>query len=491
MQQLPLHILVIEDNPGDFLLVSEYLEEAFDSADISQAETLKQGLHLLENHSFDVILLDLTLPDGMGINSFHSVNSRFSEIPIIILTGLGDTDVALESMKDGAQDFIVKDNCNSTILSNSIKYSIERSKFMQHLQRSEEQYKSLFNNNPLPLIAFDYRTHKLLMVNQAAVQCYGYHEDEFLKMTISELESGKGLNGQKQKYANNEDIDLQHQTKDGNVIDVEMRIHTIQMNGTNAGLAVIHDVTERNKAREEQRRIEAEKEMLIEELTQHNSDLKQFSYIASHNLRAPLANLLAIIQLLDIDSIPDPNTALLLKNFEECTNQLNETVNDLLQVLVIKNNVDSQKELLDIRKIFERVLSSVQNAIEQNDATVNADFDHAYNVEFNRSYLESILLNLLTNAIKYRSPKRPLEINVRTEKNDDRVTLYFSDNGLGIDLQRYKDRIFGLYQTFHQHSDSKGLGLYIVNSQIRVMGGEIDVESEVDKGTTFIIKFKN
>ena len=82
-------------------------------------------------------------------------------------------------------------------------------------------------------------------------------------------------------------------------------------------------------------------------------------------------------------------------------------------------------------------------------------------------------------------------MRVKTEKTTDGVVLYFSDNGLGIDLERYKDRIFGLYQRFHDHADSKGLGLYIVNSQIRVMGGEIDVESKVDKGTTFIITFKN
>lgn len=100
-------------------------------------------------------------------------------------------------------------------------------------------------------------------------------------------------------------------------------------------------------------------------------------------------------------------------------------------------------------------------------------------------------MNLVTNAVKYSSLKREPEIKIITEKIDGGVKLYFSDNGLGIDLQRNKDRIFGLYQRFHDNSDSKGLGLYIVNSQVRVMGGKIDVESEVDIGTTFIITFKN
>ncbi len=241
----------------------------------------------------------------------------------------------------------------------------------------------------------------------------------------------------------------------------------------------------------EQKRNESEKEMLIEELTQNNSDLRQFSYITSHNLRAPLSNLLGIIKLFDTSLITDPMNALLLKNFEECTLQLNDTVNDLLNVLIVKNNVNAKKETLDLRKMFERVVHSVHTVIDKNNVKVATDFNNAYEVEFNRSYLESVLLNLVTNAVKYRSPKRNPEINVVTQKTDNGIKLYFSDNGLGIDLERYKDRIFGLYQRFHDHADSKGLGLYIVNSQIRVMGGEIDVESEVDKGTTFIITFKN
>ena len=103
---------------------------------------------------------------------------------------------------------------------------------------------------------------------------------------------------------------------------------------------------------------------------------------------------------------------------------------------------------------------------------------------------ESILLNLLTNAIKYRSPDKPPVLNISTKKEDGVIRLYFTDNGLGIDLDRYGDRLFGLYQRFHDHADSKGLGLYIVNSQVRAMGASIEVLSEVNKGTTFIITFK-
>ena len=611
MRQEPLHILVIEDNPGDFVLVREYLEEAFPKATTHHADTLQKGIDFLDQNDVDVILLDLTLPDGFGISSFHTINSKFPKAPVIILTGLGDTEIGLESLKVGAQDFIVKNDSNPSVLAKSIKYGIERSKIHEHLKKSEEQYKFLFNNNPLPICAFDIETRKILMVNEAAIAHYGYNEEEFLNMSIDGLRhdvEGKEklpFNDCGSNELNSLQLEIQHKKKNGEIIDVEMRSHEITIEERRACLSVIHDVTERNRAKEqlreseqmfrtisenfpngavtildrdftilytagkefhiknvdasyfentdytshfyspdkekvetqlrrvfngenavfetkhedlsymisavplyetsgsigkiliasqnitEQKRNETEKELLIEELTQNNSDLRQFSYITSHNLRAPLSNLLGIIKLLDTSLITDPMTTLLLQNFEECTLQLNDTVNDLINVLIIKNNVNAKKENLDIRKTFERVIHSVQNAIEQNNTTVNTEFDDAYEVSFNRSYLESILLNLVTNAVKYSSPKRQSVIKVRTEKYDEGVKLYFSDNGLGIDLQRYKDRIFGLYQRFHDHADSKGLGLYIVSSQIRVMGGEIDVESEVDKGTTFIITFKN
>jgi len=611
MENTLFQILVVEDNTDDYLLVHEYLQESFNKPVIYHANTLCKGIELLGSQNIDVILLDLTLPDSLNAGSFQLINEKKPGIPVIILTGLSDTDAAIESLKIGAQDYIVKDDCNPTLLQKSIKYGIERSKSFEHLKKSEEQYKLLFHSNPLPMFAYCIKSFTILMVNPAAVKHYGYAEQEFLQMSINSLKQpAEAVLPDNPTFLREESItatseDLRHYKKNGELIYVEMAKHPIVIEGGDACMVVINDVTERNRAKEllreselmfrtisenlpngavaiinkdltvlymagkdlpkqvvsasylenknytslfdltekekiienlenvfngnntvfevkddglsymisavplfeaagasnkvllasqnisAQKKNETEKEMLIEELMQNNSDLRQFSYITSHNLRAPLSNLLGILKLLDTSSVSDPTTVMLLKNFEECTYQLNDTVNDLINVLIIKNNVNAKKEKLDIRKIFERVVSSVQNNLEQNHMIINADFDRAYEVEFNRSYLESILLNLLTNSVKYQSPKRTPEIKIRAEKTSYGIILYFTDNGLGIDLNRYKDRIFGLYQRFHNHADSKGLGLYIVNSQVRVMGGEIDVESEVDKGTTFIIRFKN
>lgn len=604
----PLNILVVEDNAGDYILVKEYLEEILTQSTILHADTLANAAEIIDKTKIDVVLLDLTLPDGMGTDSFMEMYSKASQIPIIVLTGIGDTDMALETLKLGAQDYIVKDDSSPTVLAKSIQYGIERSKIFDQLKRSEEQYKYLFQRNPLPMFALKKGTFQFLMVNQAAIKHYGYTEDEFLQMTFKDLGQNNGTpQNEELTFSTNEsgNADIKHVKKDGTIIDVELGIHDILLQGEDERLIVIHDVTERNRAKEqlreselmfrtisenfpngsvaildrelkilytagkefhvpgtdsselentiyishfdeatskkvklelekvfngnstvfeagyqtlsyiisavplfekdnsinkillatqnisEQKKNETEKELLIEELMHNNNDLKQFSYITSHNLRAPLSNLLGILQLLDMSSITDPMSSLLLKNFKDCTLQLNETVNDLINVLIIKNNVNTKRETLSIPQTLDRVISSVQNTIDNFHAEIHQNFQDFDNVEFNKSYLESILLNLLTNALKYSSPDRKPVIRVYTKKEHDVTKLYFSDNGLGIDMERHKHKIFGLYQRFHDHADSKGLGLYIVNSQIRVMGGEIEVASEVDKGSTFIVTFKN
>jgi PAS domain S-box-containing protein len=608
MINTPINVLVVEDNPGDYFLVKEYLEETFKLAAIYHADTMKKAKEFLDEQKVDVVLLDLTLPDATGIESFLGVYAKASQIPIIILSGYGDTEMALETLKLGAQDYIVKDDCNATVLSKSIKYGIERSKIKYHLKQSEEQYKYLFYGNPLPMFAIRKDTFAFFMANMAAVKHYGYSEDEFLKMHLHDLApvgDADGLEDVNKAEHSSETPDLKHLTKDGRIIDVELAQQDILLHGEDVKLMVVHDVTERNRAKKqlreseqmfrtisenfpngsvaildrdfkiqytagkefhvpgttpsyfehtiytshfdeptsakvkehlrevfkgkntvfeasynsmsyiisavplfeknnyiskillatqnisEQKRNESEKEMLIEELMHNNNDLKQFSYITSHNLRAPLSNLLGIIQLLDMSTITDPMSTLLLSNFKECTLQLNETVNDLINVLIIKNNVNTKKETLQLHSTFERVIHSIQNSVDNMQTDITVDFKDVDEVEFNRSYLESIFLNLLTNAIKYSSPNRKPHIHVYTTRSNDNVKLYFRDNGLGIDMDRHKDKIFGLYQRFHDHADSKGLGLYMVNSQVRVMGGEIEVQSEVDKGTTFVITFKN
>ena len=249
-------------------------------------------------------------------------------------------------------------------------------------------------------------------------------------------------------------------------------------------VSIQRDITDEKKQ-------EIEKEQLIRELTQNNKDLQQFSYITSHNLRAPLSNLTGLLNLVKDIPIENPELKEILEGFNKSTHLLNETISDLVKVIVIKDNPSIHKEDVQLKDVFENVFSQLDFLIELHKPIIKINFEKVDFFNTNKAYLESILLNLLTNSLKYKSNNHRLKIDIMANRDDDNVILFFKDNGMGIDLERNRDKIFGLYQRFHNHPDSKGLGLYLVKSQVESLGGSISVESEVDKGTTFTITFKN
>jgi len=489
MKNHDLRILVVEDNPGDFVLVSEQIYEEYKTAEVTQAGTLAAAKQLAADNDYDTILIDLSLPDSTGIDSVKELIDIAEPVPLIILTAYADEQMAVQALQLGAQDYLIKDGCNARMLAQSIRHSMERKKLYDTLKTSEEQYRYLFYNNPLPMMTYRVEDSCITMVNEAAVRHYGYSREEFLSKSILDIRPPEDVPKLMVYKKGNHAAGLRnagewrHLKKDGTIIDVEVVLHEVEQNGVPCRMAVIHDITGEKKHK-------LEKERMIEELIRTNHDLQQFSYITSHNLRAPISNLMGILALLDTSAIADETSAELLEGIKQSTEDLNHTVNDLVQVLIIKSGSESSYETASLSASYRKVQATIPQLIKEARATIATDFSAADTVLFNTAYLDSILLNLTTNAIRYRSPERPLEISIHSEMLDDYILLSFSDNGSGINLERYGDRIFGLYQRFHDHPDSKGLGLYMVKTQITQLGGKISVESRPDQGTTFNIYFK-
>lgn len=249
-------------------------------------------------------------------------------------------------------------------------------------------------------------------------------------------------------------------------------------------ISIQRDITEEKK-------LEKEKEILIRELTRNNKDLKQFSYITSHNLRAPLSNLTGLLNLIDYVSIEDEDLKEVLKGFKTSTLLLNETVNDLAKAITIKDSAVIQNEELQIQDIFKSILNQLNLSIETIKPKLNINYGNVSKIKTNKAYLESSLLNLFINSLKFRSKDRDLVIDISISEADQIISINFKDNGIGIDLERHKNKIFGLYQRFHDYPDSKGLGLFLVKSQIETMGGTINIQSKVEKGTEFILTLKS
>lgn len=174
-----------------------------------------------------------------------------------------------------------------------------------------------------------------------------------------------------------------------------------------------------------------------------------------------------------------------LQLVEQATNNLNKTILHLNEVLTSFNTEREQWGSLNLNKAVNSTISSIAQLAKDAKVSFFNEVPDEFNIFCISNYLESIILNILTNAIKYRSEERNCFLRVSADQEDDYFVIVFEDNGLGIDMKRYRDKLFGMYQTFHTHKVSNGLGLFITKNQIEVMGGKIEVESQVNVGTIF------
>jgi PAS domain S-box-containing protein len=250
------------------------------------------------------------------------------------------------------------------------------------------------------------------------------------------------------------------------------------------------DISERKKSEEQILDSKSSLESLTLQLQEQNRKLDEFAHIISHNLRAPVNNIHALINLLD-DSSGITDYKLIFDKLKNVAKNLGETMNELMDTLKVKTEPHLGRTEIRFKEVLDKVVQSLEGELIVAEASVTFDFNDAPAIDYLKPYLESIFQNLLTNAIKYRSPNRKPAIHLRSYMVNDRVELQVVDNGQGIDMDRFGDKLFGLHKTFHDHKEARGVGLFLIKSQIEAMGGSISVESEVDKGTTFTIRFES
>lgn len=252
----------------------------------------------------------------------------------------------------------------------------------------------------------------------------------------------------------------------------------------NQELVVIshHDITGRKQA-------EFERTKVAKDLIQRNKDLEQFTYMVSHNLRAPVANILGLVGVLGSEGLIAEEKEKLNEGLFDSVNKLDDVVKDLNLILQVKGEMKEKNETVNFSKLVEHIKISIKNLIDMDVIDIQHDFSEINEFSTLKTYLHSIFYNLITNSIKYRQLQIPCFITIKSHLIGDQVVLTFTDNSLGIDLHKRGDQIFGLYKRFHSHVEGKGLGLFMVKTQVEKLGGKISVQSEVNKGTEFRIEF--
>jgi signal transduction histidine kinase len=171
--------------------------------------------------------------------------------------------------------------------------------------------------------------------------------------------------------------------------------------------------------------------------------------------------------------------------------QMHKTINALNEIIAFRKTLKIQRQQIDLDEALEEVKVRILDQLVTGQVVIKADFSRCRYVNFAAVHLKSIFQNLLTNAIKYKQEGKPALINIKTTSEEDFVVLEVTDNGMGIDMERFKDKLFGLFQRFHTHTEGTGIGLHMIHSIVESYGGKIIVESEVDRGTTFKIYLDN
>jgi signal transduction histidine kinase len=225
------------------------------------------------------------------------------------------------------------------------------------------------------------------------------------------------------------------------------------------------------------------------ELIEHNNRLEQFAYIISHNLRAPMARIVGLAQVFeyakDQEEIRD-----IINMMVNSTTDLDRVIKDLAQILELQKLNTQVLVVTKLEDVIAKTIQTLKREIEETKTNIFIQLDNDTTIHTLPPYIESIFYNLISNAIKYRRPDVEPTITISSRASDEFIRIEISDNGLGIDLEKFGDKLFLLYKRFHFHVEGKGMGLYLVKSQVSALGGNITVQSKIDEGTTFVLFFK-
>ncbi|MDP3928139.1 MAG: ATP-binding protein [Bacteroidota bacterium] len=231
-----------------------------------------------------------------------------------------------------------------------------------------------------------------------------------------------------------------------------------------------------------------EKERITRDLIQRNKNIEQFSYIVSHNLRAPLTNIIGCVELIKNDEINATELKKIIEGMASSANKLDDVIKDLNQILQVRNPLIEKREAVSFHQIVDEIKDTIQESIQQNKVSFTTDFNEVEELVSIKRYIYSIFYNLIYNSIKYQNPQVNPVIEIKSKRLDNGIKLTFKDNGSGIDLIKEHDKIFGLYKRFHLDIEGKGIGLFMVKNQVETIGGTIHIASEPNKGTEFTIE---
>jgi PAS domain S-box-containing protein len=386
--------------------------------------------------------------------------------------------------------YITRNEAGSAIRVSGINIEItDRKKAQAHLESTENYLRTIFQNTETGYIFID-SSFNILSYNQKAFEIalwlnqreisIDHNILDFVRPEHYESFAAKLVDvrkGQKIGYERNTRLPNLEEAwfyiKLAPVFNLENVVVNI--------IITLEDITDRKKS-------ELQLNKSFDLVTAQNKRLLNFSYIVSHNLRSHASNITSIVDFLsEADTLEERNE--MIAHLKTVSLSLDETLNNLNDIISINTSINLIFEPLLLNAFIKRSIDVLSDQIVRKNAWIVNKVSNEIVINYNPAYIESIILNFLSNAIKYSHPDRQPEVIIDCVEEHGKKVLIFQDNGIGIDLKKNGEKLFGLYKTFNGNADARGIGLFITKNQVEYMGGKIEVESELGKGTTFKIYF--
>lgn len=491
MENHPIRILLVEDNPGDVLLLQETLSEITHfEAELVHVDRLIEALESLKKQSFEVVLLDLALPDSEGLDTFLQLYQQIPLTPIIVLTGMTDETLALRAMQSGAQDYLVKGQVSGgDLLTRTIRYAIERKRIEATLYRREQEFRTLTANAPDIIARFD-QNLRHLYVNPAVEPATGLSAQTFLgktnrEMGMPEAQVLQWEEALQQVFRTGEPTSLQFAfpAPDGPRYYQSRCVPEFSLDGTvESVLGITRDITEQKQLESQFLR------------AQRMESLGTLASGIAHDLNNILTPLMTISSLLPLNLPPlSEKSQKLLNIFEENTRRGADLVK---QILTFARGVEGERSPIQIMHLLAELDPVIYSTFPKSIRIIRENQD-LWVVSADATQLQQVFMNLCVNARDAMPQGGTLTITAENRTIDETYTrmhldakagayvmITFADTGVGI-LPEHIDRIFEPFFTTKPLAEGTGLGLSTVAGIIRNHGGFITVSSEVGHGTQF------
>jgi len=477
-------ILLVEDNLSYVRLIQKILTVSSQvEYQIECADRLSTGLEHLVKGEIDVVLLDLGLPDSQGLDTLHKVRAQTPAVPIVVVTGLDDETLAIQAMRQGAQDYLIKGDIDSKTLWRVMRYAIERKWAEEALRKSEEKYHTLYESSKDGIALFDSHGN-LLEANPAFLNMLGYTMEEIMKLNYQQLTPKKWhemeadiVENQIMAKGYSNEYEKEYIKKDGTLLPITIRLWLINdEQGNPAGMwAIIRDISDQKRM--QLRLVQTEK----------MSALGTMAAGVAHELLNPMMGMLNFAQYcLEHTAEGDPRYQV-LQDIERETRRCASIVTNLTTFSRMGKQDKEEYQKESLAMIIDRVVKLLSYRIEKEHVLLTQHIDeNTPKIWMEVNSMQQVLLNLISNALDALMESQKKEIHIEVYRENDFVQLIVTDSGCGLAPENL-EKIYDPFFTTKPIGQGTGLGLTTSRCIIESHGGDITCESTPGVGTIFKI----